>query len=164
MGIFRLISHAPFDPVVEALRASLQGAGLAVRVDSSSGSVGRRYARADELGIPFGITVDFQTLIDRTVTLRDRDTMAQVRIPIAGLLDLVSLLVAEKITWAKVMERYIVVNQGGEEEDEEEEDGQAKEVKEKVVTNRPVIVEASTRGAFSRPNPNYKPAAAAAAV
>jgi glycyl-tRNA synthetase (class II) len=37
-----------------------------------------RYARSDELGIPFGVTVDFQTLLDDSVTLRDRNTMAQV--------------------------------------------------------------------------------------
>ena len=45
------------------------------------GSIGRRYRRQDEAGTPFGITVDHQTLEDNTVTLRDRDTMAQIRIP-----------------------------------------------------------------------------------
>lgn len=48
------------------------------------GSIGRRYRRQDEAGTPFGITVDHQTLEDNTVTLRDRDTMEQVRIPIAS--------------------------------------------------------------------------------
>jgi len=45
----------------------------------SSGSIGRRYARADEAGTPLGITVDYQTLEDGTVTLRDRDSWKQVR-------------------------------------------------------------------------------------
>jgi glycyl-tRNA synthetase len=45
------------------------------------GSIGKRYRRQDEAGTPFGITVDHQTLDDNTVTLRDRDTMEQVRIP-----------------------------------------------------------------------------------
>lgn len=45
------------------------------------GAIGRRYRRQDEIGTPFGITVDFQTLEDDTVTIRDRDTMAQVRVP-----------------------------------------------------------------------------------
>lgn len=45
------------------------------------GSIGRRYRRQDEAGTPFGITIDHQTLEDNTVTLRDRDTMEQVRIP-----------------------------------------------------------------------------------
>ena len=47
-----------------------------------AGSIGRRYRRQDEIGTPFGITVDHQTLQDETVTLRDRDSMQQVRIPI----------------------------------------------------------------------------------
>jgi len=45
------------------------------------GSIGRRYRRQDEAGTPFGITIDHQTLEDNTVTLRDRDTMKQIRIP-----------------------------------------------------------------------------------
>jgi glycyl-tRNA synthetase len=55
----------------------------------SSGSIGRRYARADEVGTPLGITVDYMTLEDGTVTLRDRDSWKQVR---SKLSDLRSLL------------------------------------------------------------------------
>jgi len=50
-----------------------------------SGAIGRRYRRQDEAGTPFCVTVDFQTLEDGTVTLRDRDTMTQERITIADL-------------------------------------------------------------------------------
>ena len=50
-----------------------------------AGSIGRRYRRQDEIGTPYGITVDHQTMKDQTVTLRDRDLMTQVRIPIARL-------------------------------------------------------------------------------
>ncbi len=49
------------------------------------GSIGRRYRRQDEIGTPYGVTVDHQTLEDRTVTLRDRDTLEQVRVPIVEL-------------------------------------------------------------------------------
>jgi len=45
-----------------------------------AGSIGKRYRRQDEVGTPFGITVDHQTMQDGTVTLRDRDAMSQVRI------------------------------------------------------------------------------------
>jgi len=48
----------------------------------TSGAIGRRYRRADESGIPYCITVDFDTLNDNTVTLRDRDSMKQVRMNI----------------------------------------------------------------------------------
>ncbi len=51
------------------------------------GSIGRRYRRQDEAGTPFGITIDHQTLEDNTVTLRDRDTMKQDRIPTDNILN-----------------------------------------------------------------------------
>ncbi len=50
-----------------------------------TGAIGRRYRRQDEVGTPFGITVDFQTLEDDTVTLRERDSMQQVRMKVADL-------------------------------------------------------------------------------
>jgi glycyl-tRNA synthetase len=48
-------------------------------------SIGRRYRRQDEIGTPLAVTVDFDTLEDRAVTIRDRDTTEQVRVPIADL-------------------------------------------------------------------------------
>ena len=47
-----------------------------------AGSIGKRYRREDEIGTPYCITVDFDTLEDNMVTIRDRDTMEQVRIEI----------------------------------------------------------------------------------
>ncbi len=52
-----------------------------------AGSIGRRYRRQDEIGTPFGVTVDHQTLQDGTVTLRDRDTMQQERLPLDRLVE-----------------------------------------------------------------------------
>jgi len=53
----------------------------------TGGSIGKRYRRQDEIGTPFGVTVDHQTLEDRTVTLRDRDSLTQERLPLEGLPD-----------------------------------------------------------------------------
>ena len=50
-----------------------------------AGSIGKRYRREDEIGTPYCITVDFQTMEDNTVTVRDRDTMEQIRLPISEL-------------------------------------------------------------------------------
>jgi glycyl-tRNA synthetase len=47
-------------------------------------SIGRRYRRQDEIGTPFAVTVDFETLTDEAVTIRHRDTMVQDRIPMTG--------------------------------------------------------------------------------
>ena len=52
-----------------------------------TGSIGKRYRRQDEIGTPFCVTVDFETLEDQAVTVRLRDSMEQVRVPIAGLAD-----------------------------------------------------------------------------
>ena len=49
-----------------------------------SGAIGRRYRRQDEIGTPYGLTIDEQTLEDDTVTVRDRDSLEQERIPIGG--------------------------------------------------------------------------------
>jgi len=51
------------------------------------GSIGKRYRRQDEIGTPWGITVDHQTMEDDTVTLRDRDSLEQTRVPVEGLGD-----------------------------------------------------------------------------
>ena len=69
--------------VVEMLRP-----WVAVAYDHA-GSIGRRYRRQDEVGTPLGITVDYQTLEDQTVTVRDRDTTEQERVAIAELVTLV---------------------------------------------------------------------------
>ena len=53
----------------------------------SGGSIGKRYRRQDEIGTPWGVTVDHETMDDDTVTLRDRDSLEQTRIPIAELGD-----------------------------------------------------------------------------
>ena len=49
-----------------------------------AGSIGRRYRRQDEVGTPFGVTIDHQTMEDDTVTLRDRDTTQQERVADRG--------------------------------------------------------------------------------
>ena len=50
-----------------------------------AGSIGKRYRRQDEIGTPYCITYDFDSLEDNCVTVRDRDTMEQVRLPISEL-------------------------------------------------------------------------------
>jgi glycyl-tRNA synthetase len=53
----------------------------------TGGSIGKRYRRQDEIGTPWGVTVDHQTMEDDTVTLRDRDSLEQIRLPISELAD-----------------------------------------------------------------------------
>jgi glycyl-tRNA synthetase len=65
--------------IVSALRHVMQSEY------DESGSIGKRYRRQDEIGTPWCVTVDHQTLEDRTVTVRDRDTLAQDRVAIDAL-------------------------------------------------------------------------------
>lgn len=71
-----------YDANVETVRDKLVGKGKRVFVDKS-GSIGKRYARQDEIGTPFCVTVDSQTVEDGTVTVRNRDTKAQTRVSIS---------------------------------------------------------------------------------
>jgi glycyl-tRNA synthetase len=60
-----------------------------------SGAIGKRYRRQDELGTPFCVTIDFDTIEkDNTVTLRDRDSMKQERVPIDQLISILSTKLA----------------------------------------------------------------------
>ena len=77
--------------IVDALRPH-----MAVAYDQA-GSIGRRYRRQDEAGTPFGITVDYDTLEDDTVTLRERDSMEQTRVPLGGLVELLREKIAPPV-------------------------------------------------------------------
>jgi len=62
-----------------------------------SGQIGRRYARADEIGVPYCITVDHETFDDDSVTVRDRDTTKQVRVSIKELKEVLKNLLNDEI-------------------------------------------------------------------
>ncbi len=78
VAVFPLMSKDGLSEKAKQVYQMLVDAGFTVEYDES-GSIGRRYARADEIGTPLGVTVDYRTLKDNTVTIRDRDTWRQVR-------------------------------------------------------------------------------------
>jgi glycyl-tRNA synthetase len=82
----------------KTLSSFLRTEGFLVEFDDT-GSIGRRYARADEAGTPLCITVDYTTLDDNTVTIRDRDLWKQVRVSISTLSKLLCDYFKEKITF-----------------------------------------------------------------
>ena len=76
----------------------LRESGLIVYCQES-GSIGKRYARADEIGVPYCITVDYDTVKDGTATLRFRDDGKQIRLPIGELAGKIAAFVKEgKVT------------------------------------------------------------------
>lgn len=83
VAVLPLSRDEKLSPVAKDLAQQLR-AELAVDFDDA-GAIGRRYRRHDEIGTPFAVTVDFDSLEDNAVTVRERDTMSQERIPIAEL-------------------------------------------------------------------------------
>jgi len=77
-GIFPLVTKDGLDTKALQIFSSIKKNFDAIY--DESGSIGRRYRRLDESGVPFGVTVDRQTLADDTVTIRERDSMQQIRI------------------------------------------------------------------------------------
>ncbi len=78
-GVFPLLPKDGLPDLALKLSSELRSMGVSVHYDAS-GSIGRRYARMDEVGTPFGLTVDHTTLEDGTVTIRERDSGEQRRI------------------------------------------------------------------------------------
>ncbi|MEZ3142995.1 glycine--tRNA ligase [Halobaculum sp. MBLA0143] len=114
-AVFPLVSND--DQLVEgstALARRLRERGLAVTEDDS-GSIGRRYRRQDEVGTPFCVTVDRDGIESDgpdTVTVRERDTAAQVRVPTTDVPDEIEALVDGETTFAALRDRYEVVAAG----------------------------------------------------
>ncbi|MFO7589325.1 MAG: glycine--tRNA ligase [Acidimicrobiia bacterium] len=84
VAVLPLSRNEALTPVAEKVAAALRGSYM-IDVDTA-GSIGRRYRRQDEVGTPLCVTVDFDTIDDAAVTVRDRDTMQQERIGIDALL------------------------------------------------------------------------------
>ncbi|KPJ19986.1 Glycyl-tRNA synthetase [Papilio machaon] len=106
-AVLPLSGNAEFQPFVKELSKELLLVDVSHKVDDSSGSIGRRYARTDELGVPYAITVDFDTTKQpHSVTLRERDSMGQVRLPLEDVSAIVRDLANAKITWTDVESKY----------------------------------------------------------
>ena len=83
-AVLPLSRNPDLSPKAKALAAELRGSW---NVDfDDAGAIGRRYRRQDEIGTPYCVTVDFDTLDDKAVTVRDRDSMTQERVAIDDLL------------------------------------------------------------------------------
>jgi glycyl-tRNA synthetase len=84
VAVFPLMTRDDLDTIAREITHAFHKKGILAEYDDS-GAIGRRYRRQDEIGTPFAVTVDYETKENSTVTLRDRDSMKQVRIPITKL-------------------------------------------------------------------------------
>lgn len=101
-SILPLLSTQEFKNFIMEITKKLNELSISYKIDDAGKSIGRRYVRTDELGIPFAITIDHTTLSDHTVTIRDRNSMAQVRCPIEKIGIIIKDLSNNKITWNEV--------------------------------------------------------------
>lgn len=104
--VFPLLQKEEFNAVCREIADTLIDAGLSTIIDVTGTSIGKRYARTDEIGVPFAVTVDHETLKNETVTLRERDTCSQVRIPTSELRLVLKQLVDMKVNWSEVQAKY----------------------------------------------------------
>jgi glycyl-tRNA synthetase len=98
VGVYPLVSKDGLVERAGEVHNLLAREGFAVEFDET-GSIGRRYARADEAGVPLGVTIDYETLSDSTVTIRDRDSWQQVRSKIGDLPELLHKYFQGKINF-----------------------------------------------------------------
>jgi len=92
VAVFPLMARDELDTIAAEITRVLHKSGILAEYDDS-GAIGRRYRRQDEIGTPFTITVDYETKETHTVTVRDRDSMKQVRIPVAKVPETLTALV-----------------------------------------------------------------------
>jgi glycyl-tRNA synthetase len=98
VGVYPLVSKDGLVEKAREVHKLLTSEGFTVEFDET-GSIGRRYARADEAGVPLGVTIDYETLSDGTVTIRDRDSWQQVRSKIDDLPELLHKYFQGKINF-----------------------------------------------------------------
>eukprot|EP00658_Telonema_sp_P-2_P009031 TRINITY_DN13415_c0_g1_i2.p1 TRINITY_DN13415_c0_g1~~TRINITY_DN13415_c0_g1_i2.p1 ORF type:complete len:117 (-),score=41.38 TRINITY_DN13415_c0_g1_i2:206-556(-) len=97
---------AELEVTINTLRTQLIGYGISCRLDDSGAGIGKKYARVDELGIPFCVTCDFEG--DGKVTLRERDSATQIRVPVDEVSETVAALCrfVNPLSWDDVKAKY----------------------------------------------------------
>ncbi len=96
VSVFPLVNKDGLNEIALEIRDNLRNDGFIAEFDSS-GTIGRRYARADEIGVPYALTVDHDSLEDKKVTIRNRDNLEQKRIPINQISSIIEDLLKYKI-------------------------------------------------------------------
>ncbi|XP_048225756.1 glycine--tRNA ligase, mitochondrial 1 [Ricinus communis] len=96
--VFPLVQNQQYEEVAKVISRSLTAAGISHKIDITGTSIGKRYARTDELGVPFAITVDSTS----SVTIRERDSKDQIRVNIEEAASVVKSVTDGMQTWSKV--------------------------------------------------------------
>jgi glycyl-tRNA synthetase len=101
VAVFPLMTRDGLETIAREITQAFHKKGILAEYDDG-GAIGRRYRRQDEIGTPFAVTVDYETKENSSVTLRDRDSMKQVRIPITKLPETIGALIGGSITFSSL--------------------------------------------------------------
>lgn len=119
--------NIPYEKFLRQLDEECVDAHLSTKIDDSKASIGKKYARGDELGIPFAISLDKDTcdpsLADdkRMVTIRERDSRLQVQVKLSECVALIRKLCDNKLSWKQVYDTYPHFNVNEDEENKDDE-------------------------------------------
>ncbi|KAJ1270756.1 hypothetical protein BS78_06G075900 [Paspalum vaginatum] len=100
--VFPLVKLEKFEVVAKKISKALTAAGISHIIDMTGNTIGKRYARTDEIGVPLAITVD-NTI---SVTVRDRDSKDQIRVEVDEVASVVKEVTEGQSTWADILWRY----------------------------------------------------------
>ena len=100
--MFPLVQNEKCKVIAQLISKSLTGVGISHKIDITSTSIGKRYARTDELGVPFAITVDSET----SVTIRERDSKEKIQVSVEEVASIVREVTEGHSTWENVLWRY----------------------------------------------------------
>lgn len=100
--VFPLVQDQQFEEVAKVISQSLTTAGISHKIDITGTTIGKRYARTDELGVPFAITVDSTS----SVTIRERDSKDQVRVNVEQTASVIKDVTDGRRTWADVWSTF----------------------------------------------------------
>lgn len=105
VSVFPLVKKEPLTTVARNIHEELKGASIYTSYDEND-SIGRRYARSDEAGVPYAVTVDYEGLEDSTATLRERDSTGQIRVKTNRIAGVVEKLVRGEVNFKEINEAH----------------------------------------------------------
>ncbi|CAH9132532.1 unnamed protein product [Cuscuta epithymum] len=100
--VFPLVQNEQYEEVAKLISRSLTASGISHKIDITGTSIGKRYARTDELGVPFAITVDSSS----SVTVRERDSKDQIRVSVEKVASVVKEVSDGHKTWSDILQIY----------------------------------------------------------
>jgi len=105
----RVYKNPEFGAIFKQVLDACSAAGVSMKPDTSGVSIGKKYARYDEVGVSYCVVLDVETLAGAGVTLRERDTVTQVRVPVSEVAEVCYRLATGQLDWAAVQRQYVCV-------------------------------------------------------